>query len=111
MASWLPDGALKPCTHHPNSMLTKPHAITCLHMHRRLQMPHTIADPLYFLLNKLHHRKKASTEQNRLRYSAWSVQWSTLCQLLFELDHLHHGKIPPETPPLGSKLITWLCNN
>ncbi|KAG1167252.1 hypothetical protein G6F46_009020 [Rhizopus delemar] len=45
---WLPGGILKPCIYHPNCMLTKSHAITCLHMHRRLQMSHTIADPLFF---------------------------------------------------------------
>ncbi|KAG1046743.1 hypothetical protein G6F43_010785 [Rhizopus delemar] len=103
---WLPGGILKPCIYHPNSMLTKSHAIICLHLHRRLQMSHTIADPLSFLLNKLPHRKKAPIAQNRLHYSTWSVRWSTLCRLLLELNYLHHGKIPPEAPPLGAKLIT-----
>jgi hypothetical protein len=83
---WLPGVVLKPCIYHPKDIFTKSYAITCL------QMPHTIADPLSFLLNKLPHRKKTPTAQHRLRYSAWSVRWPTLCQFLFKLDCLHHGK-------------------
>ncbi|KAG1322633.1 hypothetical protein G6F62_010134 [Rhizopus arrhizus] len=50
---WLPGGAPKPCIYHPNDMFTRSHAICCLHMHRRLQMPLTVPDPLSFLINKL----------------------------------------------------------
>ncbi|KAI9482782.1 MAG: hypothetical protein EXX96DRAFT_555619 [Benjaminiella poitrasii] len=34
-------------------MFTISHAIWCLHMHRRLQMPLTESDPLSFFLKKL----------------------------------------------------------
>ena len=48
---WLPGGKPRPCPFHPNQTLTKSHAIQCLNMHNRLQMPSTIKDPLSFLLN------------------------------------------------------------
>lgn len=112
---WLPGGVPKACIYHPHNMFTRSHAIWCLHMHRRLQMPLTEPDPLSFLLNKLPtKREKRSSSVIRhgpsLALTAWTVRWPTICQLLFELDYLHHEQIPPDTPPLGTKLVTWICN-
>ncbi|KAG0803727.1 hypothetical protein G6F29_008722 [Rhizopus arrhizus] len=112
---WLPGGVPKPCIYHPNDMFTKSHAIWCLHMHRRLQMPLTVPDPLSFLINKLPNKRKlkpsSSSAPKASIFSAWTVRWPAMCLILFELDYLHHGELPPETPPLGTKLITWLCNS
>ncbi|KAG1493830.1 hypothetical protein G6F46_008534 [Rhizopus delemar] len=111
---WLPSGVPIPCIYHPTVKLTRSHAIWCLHMHRRLQMPANEPDPLSFLLNKLPtQRKKRGTSANinPSPFAAWTVRWPSICQILFELDYLHHGKIPPETSPLGVKLVKWLCNN
>ncbi|KAG1180848.1 hypothetical protein G6F36_010293 [Rhizopus arrhizus] len=55
---WLPGGVPKLCIYHPIDMLTRSHAIRCLHMHQRLQMPSTEPDPLSFLLNKLPTKRK-----------------------------------------------------
>ncbi|KAG0845251.1 hypothetical protein G6F57_006778 [Rhizopus arrhizus] len=111
---WLPGGVPKPCIFHPNDLFTRPHSIRCLHMHRRLQKPFTEPDPLSFLLNKLPTKKQqygiASRRSDPHRFSAWKIRWPNICQILFELYYLHHGKIPPgDPPPLGTKFITWLC--
>ncbi|KAG1319162.1 hypothetical protein G6F62_011979 [Rhizopus arrhizus] len=108
---WLPGGRPKPCIYHPHDLLTRSHAITCLNMHRRLQLPSTVTDPLSFLLNILPTSRKKPTTQNRSKYAAWFIRWPTICQILHELDYLHHDKIAPEVPPLGSKLLHWLGPN
>ncbi|KAG0799671.1 hypothetical protein G6F22_002996 [Rhizopus arrhizus] len=102
---WLPGGIPQPCIYHSNVMLTRSHATECLHMHRRLQMPRTEADPLSFLLNQLpNKRKKLMSPNANSTNSAWTVRWPAICQILFELDYMHRGKLPPESPPLGTKL-------
>lgn len=68
---WLPGGQPKPCIYHPSELLTQKHAIRCLHMHRRLQMPHSIADPLSFLLNQLPMVKRRPPSTQRDRYTVW----------------------------------------
>ncbi|EIE82075.1 hypothetical protein RO3G_06780 [Rhizopus delemar RA 99-880] len=109
---WLPGGIPQPCIYHSNVMLTRSHATECLHTHLRLQMPHTVADPLSFLLNQLpNKRKKLMSPNANSTNPAWTVRWPAICQILFELDYMHHGKIPPESPPLGTKLVAWICNN
>ncbi|KAG1046647.1 hypothetical protein G6F43_010877 [Rhizopus delemar] len=109
---WLPGDVPKPCIYHPTDMFTLSHAIRCLHMHQRLQMPSTEPDPLSFLLNKLPtKRKNGALQHPSSTHSAWTVRWPTICQILFELDYLHHGKIPSETPSLGNKLVNWLSKN
>ncbi|KAG0738594.1 hypothetical protein G6F57_013381 [Rhizopus arrhizus] len=81
-------------------------------MHRRLQMPRTEADPLSFLLNQLpNKRKKLMSPNANSTNSAWTVRWPAICQILFELDYMHHSKLPLESPPLGTKLVAWICNN
>ncbi|KAG0785673.1 hypothetical protein G6F21_009103 [Rhizopus arrhizus] len=109
---WLPGGIPQPCIYHPNIMLTRSHATECLHMHRRLQMPRTEVDPLSFLLNQLPNKRKELMSPNaNSKNPAWTVRWPAICQILFELDYMHHGKLPPESPPLGTKLVAWICNN
>ena len=80
-------------------------------MHRRLQMPRSIPDPLSFLLNKLPTSKKKPTDKNRSKYIAWSIRWPIICQILHELDYLHHDQISPIVPPLGQKLLSWLFSS
>ncbi|KAG0931988.1 hypothetical protein G6F57_010314 [Rhizopus arrhizus] len=109
---WLPGGIPQPCIYHPNVMLTRSHATECLHRHRCLQMPRTEAGPLSFLLNQLaNKRKKLMSPNANSINSAWTVRWPAICQILFELDSMHHSKLPPEPPPLGIKLVAWICNN
>ncbi|KAI8967051.1 hypothetical protein BDF20DRAFT_891932, partial [Mycotypha africana] len=91
---WLPGGVPKPCIHHPNVMFTRKHSIICLHMHRRLQMPCTVNDPISFLLSML-PTIKTRNKQNIQRFSSWKIRWPALYQILFELDYLHHDKTPP----------------
>lgn len=50
----------KPCLKHHDSSLSKKHTIQCLDMHRRLQRPTTIEEPMSFLLNLLPTRKPRS---------------------------------------------------
>ena len=92
-------------------LLTRTHAIECLHMHRRLQMPQSIPDPLSFLLNKLPTSRKKPTDKNRSKHIAWSIRWPIICQILHELDYLHHDQISPDVPPLGQKLLSWLFSS
>jgi hypothetical protein len=87
------------------------HAITCLHMHHRLLMPSTVSDPLSYLLNLLPTSRKKPTIQRRSKYSAWFIRWPIICQILHELDYLHHDKTVPEIPPLGTKLLHWFSFN
>ncbi|KAG1146994.1 hypothetical protein G6F37_011858 [Rhizopus arrhizus] len=100
-----------PMTYAERSRVIRWH-LECLHMHHRLQMPRTEANPLLFLLNQLpNKRKKLMSPNANSTNSAWTVRWPAICQTLFELDYMHHGKLPPESPPLGTKLVTWICNN
>ncbi|EIE89781.1 hypothetical protein G6F47_013907 [Rhizopus delemar] len=71
-------------------------------------MPSTEPDPLSFLLNKLPTKCKNSALAAPKPPSSTPSAWTTICQILFELDYLHHGKIPSETPSLGTKLVNWL---
>ncbi|KAG1300341.1 hypothetical protein G6F66_000019 [Rhizopus arrhizus] len=102
---WLPGGRYKACPRHPGQSFTKAHTIHCLQMHRRLMMPETISDPLSFLLNMLPTKKPRSPNTTL----SWTIRWPTICRILYELDYLHHAKIPP-TPPthLGQRLLEWL---
>ncbi|KAG0805919.1 hypothetical protein G6F16_012368 [Rhizopus arrhizus] len=112
LLGWLPGGIPQPCIYHPNVTLTRSRTIKCLYMHRRLQMSRTEADLLSFLLNQLPNKcKKLMSPNANSTNSAWTVRWPAICQILFELDYMHHGKLPPESPPLGTKLVAWICNN
>lgn len=108
---WLHGGLPKPCIYHPSELLTRKHAIRCLHMHRRLQMPHSIADPSSFLLNQLPMLKRRSPPTQRDRYTVWFTRWPVICQILYELDYLQHEKIAPDCPILRTALVSWLSNN
>ena len=68
-------------------------------------MLETISDPLSVLLDMLSTRKPRSSKTTL----SWSIRWSTICRILYELDYLFHAKLPP-TPPthLGQKLLEWL---
>ncbi|KAG1146233.1 hypothetical protein G6F38_005072 [Rhizopus arrhizus] len=108
---WLPGDRPKPCIYHPHDLLTRSHAITCLNMHHRLLMTSTVSDPLSYLLNPLPTSRKKPNIQRRLKYSAWFIRWPIICQILHELDYLHHDKTAPEIPPLGTKLLHWFSSN
>ncbi|KAG1511296.1 hypothetical protein G6F46_007124 [Rhizopus delemar] len=76
-------------------------------MHRRLQLPEMIVDPLSFLLNKLPRR----TQHSFQAVLPWSLRWPTICTILYELDYLCHDKIPPSPPPyVGQRFLEWLPN-
>ncbi|KAG1150279.1 hypothetical protein G6F37_000107 [Rhizopus arrhizus] len=97
---WLPGGLPRPCIYHPFDLLTRTHAIECLHMHRRLQMPRYIPDSLSFLLNKLPTSRKKPTDKNRSKHITWSIRWLIICQILHELDYLHYDQISSDVPLL-----------
>ncbi|KAG1055300.1 hypothetical protein G6F43_002739 [Rhizopus delemar] len=69
---WLPGSKLETCPRHPTQMLTKQHAIGCLDMHDRLQMPEAVQDPLSFLLDRLPNRIPCSSHSA----SPWFIQWA-----------------------------------
>ncbi|KAI8646105.1 hypothetical protein BD408DRAFT_474100 [Parasitella parasitica] len=60
---WLPGGIPSPCIYHPFENFTRKHAIECLHMHSRLQMPLSVDDPLSYLLNHLPSKKPRNPQQ------------------------------------------------
>ncbi|KAG1048806.1 hypothetical protein G6F43_008829 [Rhizopus delemar] len=102
---WLPGGTPRPCSFHPSQTLTKSHSIHCLNMHRRLQLPETMVDPLSFLLNKLLHRIPHSFQA----VPPWFLRWPTICTILHELDYLCHDKVPPSLSPyIGQRFLEWL---
>ncbi|KAG1539847.1 hypothetical protein G6F47_007244 [Rhizopus delemar] len=102
---WLPGGKLEPCPRHPTQILTKQHAVRCLDMHHRLQMPETVQGPLSFLLNRLPNRIPCSSHSA----SPWFIRWPAICTILYELDYLFHRKDQP-SPPFqpGQRFLDWL---
>ncbi|KAI9470611.1 MAG: hypothetical protein EXX96DRAFT_490702, partial [Benjaminiella poitrasii] len=101
---WLPNGYSTYCPTHPSQRLTRPRAIICLQMHRRLQMPETIDDPLSFLLSQLPTKKPVSSRS----VSTWHIRWPSICLILHELDQLQHNKLIIFTPPNpGQRLLDW----
>ncbi|KAI8984774.1 hypothetical protein BDF20DRAFT_408413 [Mycotypha africana] len=103
---WLPNNYSTSCLWHPTRTLTKAHVIDCIKIHNRLQLPHTISDPIFFLLNLL---PTSPSRQHKIRCHAWTLRWPTLQLILFEVDYLQHNKEPP-TPPenLGQLLLDWM---
>ncbi|ORE23442.1 hypothetical protein BCV71DRAFT_1032 [Rhizopus microsporus] len=73
-------------------------------MHRRLMMPEIISDPLSVLLDMLSTRKPRSPNTTL----SWSIRWSTICRILYEIDYLYHAKLRP-TPltHVGQRLLEW----
>ncbi|ORE03537.1 hypothetical protein BCV72DRAFT_213083 [Rhizopus microsporus var. microsporus] len=77
-------------------------------MHCRLMVPQAIPDPLSFLLNMLPTRKPRSPNTTL----SWSIRWSAICRILYELDYLYHAKLPPSPPThLGQRLLEWLLSS
>ncbi|EIE82274.1 hypothetical protein RO3G_06979 [Rhizopus delemar RA 99-880] len=101
---WLPGSHPKPCPKHPDSSLSKKHAIQYLGMLQMLQVPITIENPSPFLLNLLPTRKPRSFRSASPCFS----HWSTICLILFELNHLHHQKIVSLTSSLSWKTTLGL---
>ncbi|KAG1548195.1 hypothetical protein G6F49_009974 [Rhizopus delemar] len=104
---WLPGGKPRPCPIHPNQTLTKSHAIQCLNMHNRLQMPSAIEDPLSFLLNILPTKLPRSSHT----VTPWILRWPTICSILFKLDHLYNHIDTCTRPPHGQLLLNWLLKH
>ncbi|KAI9487487.1 MAG: hypothetical protein EXX96DRAFT_476131 [Benjaminiella poitrasii] len=75
-------------------------------MHRRLQMPDIIEDPLSFLLSQLPTKEPVSSHS----VSPWYVRWPSTCLILHELDQLQHNKpiLPNPLPHPGQRLLDWL---
>ncbi|KAG1136283.1 hypothetical protein G6F36_016164 [Rhizopus arrhizus] len=69
-------------------------------MHRRLQLPMFVEDPMSFILNKIPLKRLRSSHET----SAWSVRWPAVCIILHKMNYLLHDPIlpPPPLPPLGS---------
>jgi hypothetical protein len=104
---WLPGGKPKPCPRHPGLTLSKSHAIHCLHMHQRLFMPDSVADPISFLLNQLPTHPPSSP---RL-FSKWHIRRPSICHILYDLDYLFHNKVDPNENTnfkYGQLFLEWL---
>ncbi|KAI8984232.1 hypothetical protein BDF20DRAFT_971497 [Mycotypha africana] len=104
---WLPNNYSAHCLLHPLCTLTKAHAIECLQMHNRLQLPTTVVDPISHLLNQQLHTRPLKQHANAP--VNWSISWPIVQMLLCEIDCLRHEKMPP-TPSetLGQPLLDWL---
>lgn len=59
-------------------------------MHKWSQLSFIIEGSLSFLLNSLPTRKQRSFHS----LSLWSHHWSAVCSILFEINTLHHQKLP-----------------
>lgn len=102
---WLLGDKPKHCLYCPNSGFTHAYSIESLDLHRRLQLPISFKDPMFFILNKLLQKASIFYE-----ITVWSVCWTSVFIILHEMDHLFHDQIP--SPPLdpGSKLVNWLSS-
>ncbi|KAI8969069.1 hypothetical protein BDF20DRAFT_143355 [Mycotypha africana] len=89
--SWLPNNYSTHCLFHPFCTLTKAHAIECLQMHNRLQLPTTVVDPISHLLNQLSTRP---IKQRANILVNWSISWPIVQMLVYEIDYLQQEKIP-----------------
>ena len=101
---WLPGGKPTACIFHPSHNWSRHHAFDCLHVHQRLFLPHTISDPISFLLNQL-PRRKPRTHSDCL---GLITHWPIVCTILHELDYFFRGKCPPPPIDPGAKLLDWL---
>lgn len=114
--------------------LSAKHSIQCLDVHRWLQMPTTMEDPLTFLLNLLSTRESCSCNLFPLGFStsqlyvwlfwAWppsSLKIATLastlfqntilgrlCSIIHELAFLWHDKVPVLSLNLGQWFFDWI---
>ncbi|KAI7908241.1 uncharacterized protein BX663DRAFT_424617, partial [Cokeromyces recurvatus] len=85
---------------HSDSRLTWDHAIIRFDMHSYFQMPHTIPDPLSFVLNRF----PSNPPRRRPKVSCiWSY-----ARIFHELDYILHNKPPTELTISGVKLVNWL---
>ncbi|KAG1593245.1 hypothetical protein G6F47_009175 [Rhizopus delemar] len=83
-------------------MFTRSHAIQCLHMHQRLQMPSTEPDPLSFLLSKLPTKRK----NGALKHPPIN-SFSLDCPLAYYLSNSIRTRLPPSwQAPFGNSL-SW----
>lgn len=85
-------------TFHPSELFTRKHSISCLQVHRRLCMPHTIEDPISYLLNLL--PVNFLTKKERQSIDGWLIRWPTICAILLEMDCLAHSQVPDPSEPL-----------
>ncbi|ORE18707.1 hypothetical protein BCV71DRAFT_255302 [Rhizopus microsporus] len=101
------DNLAVPCPRHSSELFTKQHAIYCLNIHHRLQIPETTTDPLSFLLNRLLNSKPRSRQAKlfgrpsglyfALFYNRWAISITRRCRY--------------NLPTPGKSLIDWLCRS
>lgn len=103
---WLPHGKPQTCPFHPSELFTRKHSISCLQVHRRLCMPHTIEDPISYLLNLL--PVNFLTKKARQSIDGWLIRWPTICAILLEMDCLAHSQVPEPSDHLGEPLLLHL---
>ncbi|KAI9310188.1 hypothetical protein BX666DRAFT_1870800 [Dichotomocladium elegans] len=106
---WLPGGKPRSCPRCANARgTTRTHLIECLNLHIRLNVDPQTPDPISYVLNMLPmSRPNAHTRQ---RY--WTHTWPILCDILDELESIHHpdyvrSSIYRNSTP-GQDFVEWL---
>ena len=103
---WLPLGKPQACPFHPNELFSRQHSFSCLDMHKRLQMPKSIDDPLSYLLNLL--PPTLHTRKVRKSIDSWIIRWPSICAILLEMDYLAHSQFPEASNHLGEPFVKRL---
>ncbi|KAG2224393.1 hypothetical protein INT45_002932 [Circinella minor] len=107
---WLPGGKIKACQTCGFENFHKNHAISCLNIHKRLEIPyHITSDPISHLLNQLPQSKPTSHK----KINFWKNIWPTICTILVEIDAHQHPtsnqhQYFDEHP--GKAFTTWIDN-
>ncbi|KAG1471867.1 hypothetical protein G6F56_001872 [Rhizopus delemar] len=97
---WLLGGKPKECIFHPYHNWSRRHAFDCLNVHHCLYLPHSIEDPISFLLNLLPLHKPRPTAHH-----SWFTLWPILCTIPHELDYYFHDECPLPPVDPGVKLL------
>ncbi|ORE07904.1 hypothetical protein BCV72DRAFT_249115 [Rhizopus microsporus var. microsporus] len=77
-----------------------------LDMHNCLQIPKSIDDPLFYLLNLL--PPTLLTKKARKAIDAWLIRWPSICAILLEMDCLAHAQFPEASNHFGELFVKRL---
>lgn len=105
---WLPNGKPAPCPrcrHSPG--MNKRHILECFAVHRQLNLPTTVLDPISHIFNRLPLSPPKTLAARRY----WKTVWPKLCAILKTLSQqCNPGYAYQVTPAdqLGQALLQWM---
>ncbi|KAI9323620.1 hypothetical protein BX666DRAFT_1843047, partial [Dichotomocladium elegans] len=106
---WLPGGKPRSCPRCANPRgTTRTHLIECLNLRIKLNVGPETPDPISYVLNML----PMSSPKLHACQRCWAHTWPILCDILDELESIHHpgyvrsSSYHNSTP--GQHLVEWL---